>query len=348
MVFRPTTPPVFQNPEVQELARYITTELNQISRQLSETTELDLRTIFKEPTRPRDGMVVNADGTGWDPGEGPGTYVRENGAWVKKLGVGDLFTSANKILYTDGAGDVQEADISAAGLALLDDADAAAQRATLGLGSIAVLNSIGDANYSGSPLSVANGGTGETSLSALKTQLNIQEGRWDLISTFTSFSSTSSIEFLGLSSSYLAYKFFFWNLIPVTTNVALRARLSDDNGSTFEGSGYLYGATMVSSGAVFSAQASAGGTQGSTAFILLAYQVPNTAGRGAGGEFTLLNPAASAYTSFLLKGSVGNGYHVEMAGDHSGTSGIDGIEFYFSSGNFSDSSGGIAMAGLRA
>lgn len=53
---------------------------------------------------------------------------------------GVLFTAADKILgrVTSGAGSGQEIDCTAAGRALLDDADAAAQRTTLGLGTAAL------------------------------------------------------------------------------------------------------------------------------------------------------------------------------------------------------------------
>jgi len=54
---------------------------------------------------------------------------------------------------TGGAGDVEEITLTAAGRALLDDADAAAQRTTLGLGTVAV---------EATPLVVGKGGTGQT------------------------------------------------------------------------------------------------------------------------------------------------------------------------------------------
>lgn len=39
--------------------------------------------LHAEPTRPRDGMVVLADGTDWNPGAGQGFYGRYAGAWHK-------------------------------------------------------------------------------------------------------------------------------------------------------------------------------------------------------------------------------------------------------------------------
>lgn len=35
------------------------------------------------PTKPREGMVVNANGTDWNPGSGAGLYQYLGGAWVQ-------------------------------------------------------------------------------------------------------------------------------------------------------------------------------------------------------------------------------------------------------------------------
>lgn len=42
-----------------------------------------LKKLNKEPTKRRNGMVVLADGTNWNPGSGAGFYGYNSGSWVK-------------------------------------------------------------------------------------------------------------------------------------------------------------------------------------------------------------------------------------------------------------------------
>ena len=55
-----------------------------------------------------------------------------------------------------GSGNVEAITLTAAGRALLDDADATAQRTTLGLGSLAVKNTVGSGDYDSSSIVTAN------------------------------------------------------------------------------------------------------------------------------------------------------------------------------------------------
>ena len=56
-------------------------ELLEIERALQKFPFLLIETISVEPEKPRDGMIVLADGTEWDPGSGHGYYGYRDGAW---------------------------------------------------------------------------------------------------------------------------------------------------------------------------------------------------------------------------------------------------------------------------
>lgn len=81
MAYYPQQPP--ENPN--ELQWYIYEELKRIQDELlnPEVETVRLTELHAEPARPRDSMVVYADGSDWNPGSGEGFYGRENGAWVK-------------------------------------------------------------------------------------------------------------------------------------------------------------------------------------------------------------------------------------------------------------------------
>lgn len=91
MTYSPKTAPVRptaggEPPSTEMLAalvQYVEIEFEAIARNFSETQELELRVRSAEPLRPRDGMLVDADGTNWNPGAGEGLYRRHLGAWVR-------------------------------------------------------------------------------------------------------------------------------------------------------------------------------------------------------------------------------------------------------------------------
>jgi hypothetical protein len=74
---------------IETLVQQLNTELQAFYQAISETNTLDLRTTHKEPSRPRDGLIVYADGTDWNPGSGRGLYVYDGG-WVRLVKASEL------------------------------------------------------------------------------------------------------------------------------------------------------------------------------------------------------------------------------------------------------------------
>lgn len=92
--------------------------------------------------------------------------------------IGSLGTSADQLIYTTASNAYATSSLTAAGRALLDDADAETQRATLGLGSIATQASSSIAITGGSiigitDLAVADGGTGASNVTDARTNLGL-------------------------------------------------------------------------------------------------------------------------------------------------------------------------------
>jgi len=72
-------PPTLNEPEA--FVGWLRQELEKIESAFVDFDFAQLKELHVEPVRPRDGMVVFADGTDWDPGSGQGFYGYYNGAW---------------------------------------------------------------------------------------------------------------------------------------------------------------------------------------------------------------------------------------------------------------------------
>lgn len=81
MSYTPDVPPVFN--DADEASAWFLEQLRKIAAEFSETTVIELRPIGAAPLKPRAGMIVSADGVGWNPGAGAGAYEYKGGAWVK-------------------------------------------------------------------------------------------------------------------------------------------------------------------------------------------------------------------------------------------------------------------------
>ena len=79
MPYVPGVPPA----SADDLLVWVMDQLEQISAEFQETVALELRPSFRPPDKPREGMIVYADGTRWNPGAGKGVYVFEGAIWTK-------------------------------------------------------------------------------------------------------------------------------------------------------------------------------------------------------------------------------------------------------------------------
>lgn len=165
------------------------------------------------------------------------------------------------------------------------------------------------------------------------------------ISTATA-SSSSSLTFTGLSSTYKAYCFICTNITPASDNVSLYLRTSTDGGSTYDSgaSNYQY--------ANFFFQPSNSGTEGSggDTKISLASGVGSNTDEKWSGVLWVTGHDAAFPARFVWQGSsqdqgdtstgrFGHGYR-------NTTADIDAVQFSMSSGNIA--SGSITLYGLKA
>ena len=65
----------------QYLAQYIANELLAIKGAIDALAAGHVNKLTVAPIKPRDGDIVYADGTSWNPGTGQGIYSYYNSAW---------------------------------------------------------------------------------------------------------------------------------------------------------------------------------------------------------------------------------------------------------------------------
>ncbi len=70
---------------LDELKDFVSDELGFVSQQFGEGEMVTwLRPSARPPAKPREGMILYADGTNFDPGSGKGTYEYNGTAWVRQ------------------------------------------------------------------------------------------------------------------------------------------------------------------------------------------------------------------------------------------------------------------------
>jgi len=84
-MYRPKPPLLAVDPKLQPLLTWMMNELQGIAQGARDSVDsLQLNVLHKAPNKPRDGIIVCADGVNWQPlGAGGGYFGYFGGAWVK-------------------------------------------------------------------------------------------------------------------------------------------------------------------------------------------------------------------------------------------------------------------------
>lgn len=65
-----------------EIPAFLTRELAELARSMQDAQPfVMLDTLYAVPKKPREGMLIKADGTTWNPGSGAGVYLYRASAW---------------------------------------------------------------------------------------------------------------------------------------------------------------------------------------------------------------------------------------------------------------------------
>ena len=127
-----------------------------------------------------------------------GTNVQAEDAGLTSIA--GLTTAADKMIYTNGSDSYVVTDLTSAGRALLDDADASAQRTTLGLEIGADVQAY-DANILSGTVAVADGGTGSTTAAAARANLDVDQSGQFPVTAITSTHTSCFIPFMTNAST---------------------------------------------------------------------------------------------------------------------------------------------------
>lgn len=257
--------------------------------------------------------------------------------------------SSTEISYLDGVTSAIQTQINAkAATTYVDSADTTLQtnidaKAPLAsptfTGTVTLPSTTSIGNVSSTEIGYVDGVT-----SAIQTQLNTKA--MVLISTGTA-SSSATIDFTGLSSTYAAYYIDFYDLIPQTDTANLTVRMGTGAGPSWDSSGiYNYEIVYDSSAASNGFVQAASGTS-----ILILSSTGSSANETGNGHITFFNPSSTAGYKHLafataFTNSVPSTLFYNGSGHYLSATAVTGIRFLMSSGNIA--SGVFKLYGVLA
>jgi len=159
-------------------------------------------------------------------------------------------------------------------------------------------------------------------------------------------SSSSSIDFTGLSSTYHTYEIHCANVAPGTDSSYFGIRTSTDGGSSYDSGSSAY--EYQAQGAVNTTQ---GGSGGSATYMRLSYiPIGSDTNEQINGIITVLNPSAAQYTHAISRFSAmntsgGDLTIIHACGYRASTTAVDAVQVLFNTGNIA--SGTFKLYGYK-
>ncbi len=175
-------------------------------------------------------------------------------------------------------------------------------------------------------------------------------GNWTLVSTGTA-SSSATISFTGLSTSYNNYVVIFSNVIPATNSVQIEMQVSTNNGSSYLSSGYTY---FFSTNYANNSSYVVANSSSASSIIMTnsGYPLDNAVPYSANGQVWIYNPAISGnypnvsfQTSYGVSGASGWTGGSQGTATNTTTTAVNAIQFLMSSGNIT--SGTFKLYGIN-
>jgi hypothetical protein len=169
-------------------------------------------------------------------------------------------------------------------------------------------------------------------------------GAMTLITTTTA-SSSATVDFTGLTSTYKNYVVIVTNAVPATNNAALYLRTSTNNGSSFDTGASDYYSTGTNFGNTTWNYLAVPDSQG---YMNASGMVNNTTQGGTSFTLTLVNPSGATRTQWYLTGFENGNFEVgafTRGGYRLATTGaVNAIRFFYNSGNIA--SGTFKLYGI--